>query len=81
MFIIRKKLKGKELFTYGWRTFLTVFALLAISESLIYIILGIESASELLVAFIIYFEVTMIMSVAIINGIEIVFPWQKKNGK
>ncbi|GAB2021654.1 hypothetical protein RyT2_07280 [Pseudolactococcus yaeyamensis] len=77
LFIIQKALKGKELFTYGWRTFVTVFALLAISESFVYIILGIESVSELFVAIIIYFEAVMIMAVAIINGIKIVFPWQR----
>ena len=53
------------------------FALLAASESFVYIILGIESASELLVALIIYFQAVMIMTVAIINGIKIVFPWQR----
>lgn len=77
LFIIRKKQKGKALFTYDWRTLATVFALLAASESFVYIILGIESASELLVALIIYFQEVMIMTVAIINGIKIVFPWQR----
>jgi hypothetical protein len=76
--ITRKLLKGKQLFTYHWSTFLFANVPLVFVSFLTYCILGIDSNLDLLVFLMISFEAIMIMSVLLINGAEIVLPWRKK---
>jgi hypothetical protein len=75
--IARKLLRGKQLFTYGWQTFFTVTVSLTVVEFLAYLILGLASKFDLLVALMIYFETVMILFTLIINGVEIVYPWHR----